>query len=136
MSTRLFKDDVLFQQRLLKSAGFYRARLDGIWGPKTDAGYDAFLEESASVAEQLGSFDSRSETHIGALQIPAQRACRRFLTAVHAEAMDVRIISGTRSYEEQNRLFRQGRYGNPGPRITNARPDFFPLQSLQAEVMR
>ncbi len=33
----------------------------------------------------------------------------------------VKIISGTRSYTEQNKLFRQGRYHNPGPVITNAR---------------
>ena len=33
----------------------------------------------------------------------------------------VKIISGTRSYAEQNKLFRQGRYHNPGPIITHAR---------------
>ena len=33
----------------------------------------------------------------------------------------VKIISGTRSYAEQNKLFRQGRYHNPGPVITHAR---------------
>ena len=29
--------------------------------------------------------------------------------------------SGTRTYAEQNTLFRQGRFGNKGPRVTNAR---------------
>ena len=32
-----------------------------------------------------------------------------------------RIISGTRSYAEQTALFRRGRFGNPPPRVTNAR---------------
>jgi peptidoglycan LD-endopeptidase CwlK len=55
------------------------------------------------------------------LQLPAQRAARRFMGAILARGIDVRVISGTRSYEEQNALFRRGRFGNPGPRVTNAR---------------
>lgn len=121
MSTRFFGDDVLFQQRLLKSAGLYTDRLDGIWGPNTDAAFDAFLEQARNVAQQEGTFDPRTERNLATLQIPAQRAARRFMKAVTGAGVDARIISGTRSYEEQNRLFRQGRFGNAGPRVTNAR---------------
>ena len=33
----------------------------------------------------------------------------------------VMIISGMRTYAEQDVLFRKGRFGNPPPRVTNAR---------------
>jgi hypothetical protein len=32
MSDRLFEDDVIFLQRLLKSGGLYTDTIDGIWG--------------------------------------------------------------------------------------------------------
>jgi len=35
--------------------------------------------------------------------------------------VDVRIISGTRTYAEQDALFRKGRFGNPGPIVTKAK---------------
>ena len=121
MSDRLFGDDVIFQQRFLKSAQLYTGRIDGIWGPLTDAAYDAFLTQSDESAAELGRFDRRTERNLVTLQLPAQRAARRFMSAVLGDGLDARIISGTRSYEEQNALFRQGRFGNPGPRVTNAR---------------
>lgn len=33
---------------------------------------------------------------------------------------DEPVITGTRSYAEQDRLYRQGRFGNPGRIVTNA----------------
>ena len=42
---------------------------------------------------------------------------KKVLTA----GIKAKIISGSRTYAAQNRLFRQGRYGNPGPIITHAR---------------
>ena len=121
MSDRLFGEDVVYQQRFLKSAGLYEGAIDGIWGPKTDAAHDAFLEASNEAADELGRFDHRTERNLDLLQIPAQHAARRFMSAVTGKGIDARIISGTRSYDEQNELFRQGRFGNPGPRVTNAR---------------
>ena len=35
--------------------------------------------------------------------------------------INAKIISGTRTYAEQNNLFRQGRFGNPGPIVTKAK---------------
>ena len=121
MSDRLFGDDVIFQQRFLKSAQLYGGRIDGIWGPLTDAAYDAFLTQSDQIRDEVGRFDPRTERNLALLQLPAQRAARRFMVAVIGDGIDVRIISGTRSYQEQDALFRQGRFGNPGPRVTNAR---------------
>lgn len=121
MSEHLFEEDVLFQQRMLKAAGFYPGTLDGVWGPITDRAAHAFAEASQAVAERLGQFDPRSERHIASLQLNAQEAARGLLCRARTAGLDARIISGTRGYAEQNRLFRRGRYGNAGRRVTNAR---------------
>ncbi len=121
MSARLFKDDVVFLQRLLKSLGLYTGRIDGIWGPMTDAGVKKFDRRSEALACSLGTFDPRTEKHILSLHLKAQEAARIFMRKMRKARIQARIISGTRTYEEQNKLFRQGRYGNPGKRVTNAR---------------
>lgn len=121
MSTRMFGDDVLFLQRFLKSAGLYAGKLDGIHGPKTDAAVQAFEAGSRQLASTLGDFDLRSESRIFTLHLKGQEYARKYLKAVRDSGIDVRIISGTRTYAEQDVLFRKGRFGNPGPRVTNAR---------------
>ena len=67
------------------------------------------------------TFDDRSERNLKTLLPGAERAARKFLAAVRAAGIDARIISGTRTYAEQQALFDQGRT-KPGPRVTNARP--------------
>lgn len=121
MSSPLLKDDVIFTQRFLKAGGLYEGSLDGVWGPLTDAASAKFDMQSIELAQELDIFDGRSERMIFSLQLPAQRAARVFLTRVRTAQLDIRILSGTRSYAEQNALFRQGRFGNAGPRVTNAR---------------
>ena len=124
MSRSLSREDVLFRQRLLSCCGFYTDTLDGLWGPNTDAADQAFLARAAAIAAAEGSFDPRSERNIATLQTDAQQAARRSLNAIRAAlpaGMEVRIISGTRTYAEQNELFKKGRFGNPGPKVTNAR---------------
>ena len=121
MSEHLFADDVLFLQRFLKSGGLYAGKLDGVWGPLTDAGHEAFLAQSDAIAAELGRFDGRSERLIASLHLPAQRSARGFLARVRAAGIDARLVSGTRSYGEQNMLYRRGRFGNPPPKVTNAR---------------
>ncbi len=70
------------------------------------------------------TFDPRSEKNIATLIPKAQAAARAFLERARAalapHGVDVRIISGTRSYAEQNALYAQGRT-KPGPKVTNAR---------------
>lgn len=122
MSQRLFIEDVQFTQRFLRFGGFNPGLIDGDWGPKTEAAYEQFEENSLAIRNEIGAFDSRSEGHILTLIPDAQRICRQCLKIWSVEETPViRVISGTRSYEEQNALFRKGRYGNPGPRVTNAR---------------
>ena len=108
MSDRLFADDVIFLQRLLKSGGLYTDRIDGIWGPNTDAAVNAFEARSAQIAAALGAFDARTERSVQTLHLRAQEAARACLTAIRAAGINARIISGTRTYAEQNVLYRQG----------------------------
>lgn len=121
MSLRLFPDDVLFTQRLLRAQVLYAGRLDGIWGALTEAAMVEFERRADVIGDNAGRFDTRSEAQLATLLLPAQTAARAFLSRVLAAGLRVRVISGTRSYAEQNALFRRGRYGNPGPVVTNAR---------------
>lgn len=121
MSQRLFQDDVLFLQRLLSCSGFYTFRLDGDYGQHTSAAEAAFDSRCAAIAHDEGAFDPRSERNIASLRIDAQPLARRSVRALRDAGYDARVLSGTRSYTEQNALFRQGRFGNPGSVVTNAR---------------
>jgi peptidoglycan L-alanyl-D-glutamate endopeptidase CwlK len=121
MSASLTREDTLFTQRLLKSQGLYTGRLDGSWGPKTDAAVTAADARANQLAAQLGTFDARSETNIRTLNLKAQETARVFLGAfLNVTDYTVRIISGTRTYAEQNLLYAQGRT-RPGDKVTNAR---------------
>ena len=121
MSLRLFGDDVVEFERLLKSAGLLKGKIDGVWGAGTQQAATAFENFYEAIRASDGTFDARSETCIITLHPEAQKLARASLTAIRASGIDARIISGTRSYQEQDKLFRQGRFGNPGPKVTNAR---------------
>lgn len=121
MSERLFEGDVLFLQRLLSCSGLYTRRLDGEYGKFTAEAEEVFHERCVAIAQAEGAFDPRTEANLHGLQLAVQPLARRSLNAIKASGRNVRMISGTRSYEAQNALFRKGRFGNPGPRVTNAR---------------
>lgn len=121
MSYQLLKADTLFYQRFLKANGFYSKKLDGSWGPNTDAADQAFLQQSQNIAEQNGIFDVRSESNIITLCPKAQVLARKFLTVFKNAGMDVRIISGTRTYAEQDALYRKGRGNSTEKVVTNAK---------------
>jgi len=121
MSLHLFAEDVIFLQRLLKCCDFYRGKIDGIWGPKTDVAVAQFDAESAAIAAELGTFDVASERYIRTLQSKAQREARAFLGRLLQAGIPARILSGTRTYAEQNQLYRKGRYGDTSPIVTKSR---------------
>ncbi len=122
MSARLFSDDVLFYQRILPVAGLYTGRLDGRWSAAVDTADQAFTSEFNSIAGGLGTFDPRSENNIRTVLPVTQRAARSFLArAKNFAGFEVRIISGSRTYAEQDQLYKKGRFGNPPPKVTNAR---------------
>lgn len=115
MSAPIFKADTLFAQRLFASCGLYHGTLDGRWGPLTQAAQDAFDAFYAETATALGRFDPRSEGIILTLLPKAQVAARKMMKAAQSMPFVVKLLSGTRSYAEQDRLFAQR------PKVTNAR---------------
>lgn len=120
MSYQLLKEDVLFYQRFLKSIGYYQGLLDGYWGPVTAKADDQFVAESQRIADKYGRFDPRTESSINTLVPAAQVVARQFMKA-GVKKTDVRILSGTRTYSEQNALYAHGRFGNKSPVITKAK---------------
>jgi peptidoglycan L-alanyl-D-glutamate endopeptidase CwlK len=115
MSATLFKTDVLFLQRILSSCGFYAGSLDGQWSAAVDDAEAAFLAESANIKAQLGDFDPRTENNIMNLIPAAQRKAREFMNAVKGAPLTYKILSGTRTYAEQDALADQR------PVVTKAR---------------
>ena len=120
MSYQLLKADVLFYQRFLKSGGFYTGDLDGSWGPGTNQADTDFVAQSGTISQQYGTFDSRSESNLITLIPKAQIEARKFLKIAADNNKIVKILSGTRTYAEQDALYKQGR-STPGQKITNAK---------------
>lgn len=121
MSEPLFKDDILFTQRILTVSGFYKGLRNGVWNAQCDAAELAFDAKAKSIAAADGTFDPRSETAIATLLPAAQQKCREFMTAAAGWTSGaVKVLSGTRTYAEQNALYAKGRT-KPGPKVTNAR---------------
>lgn len=122
MSTKLFPEDVLFGQQMLASAGLYKAKLDGIYGPKTDAAWSAFFKQTAQQQKKFGGkLDPRSEASIGTLLPYAQGMARTVVLLAKVNGIDARITSGTRSLAEQAELYARGRTA-PGKIVTKAKP--------------
>jgi peptidoglycan L-alanyl-D-glutamate endopeptidase CwlK len=112
--------DPTFWQRFLSCAGFYKDTIDGAFGPNSMKAAAAFEQTSIAIANELGAFDGRSEGNIQTLLPAAQRTARQFMTKVSAAGFTIKIISGTRTFAEQDSLYAQGRT-KPGPRVTNAK---------------
>lgn len=121
MSATLAKGDVLFFQRLMASAGLYKGALDGSYGATTAAAEAEFERLGLSYRNLYGSFDARSEGNIATLVPKAQVIARLFLRAAKDwKVGEVRVLSGTRTYAEQNTLYAQGRTAR-GQVVTKAK---------------
>jgi peptidoglycan LD-endopeptidase CwlK len=120
MSSRLFASDVKFLQRMLCSAGCYSGRRDGVWSQTVDEADVKLGEMADAIAARHGTFDERTERNIRTLHPRAQDAARRFLAAVRAAGIDARVISGTRTYAEQDALYAIGRSGDARKPVTKA----------------
>jgi len=120
---KIFRDDVLFFQRLMKSCGLYAGNLDGEWGPLSQGAANAFEALYISTKKTYGGFDPRTEGNIATLLPKAQRAARMFLASAKSFKYSVQILSGTRSYAEQTTIYEQGR-SRPGRIVTNARAGY------------
>lgn len=124
MSKPLSDESVLGLQRLYAAAGFMPGALDGIWGPKTEAASREWDAEYRRIRDARGELDSRSERCIVTLLPVFQDPLREFLAGLDYPELlkggKVKVLSGTRSYKEQDALFTKGR-SKPGKPVTNAR---------------
>lgn len=111
--------DTLFRQRVLACGGFYTGKLDGDWGPKTEKADQDAMADYKRLQATGGMFDPRTETAIATLLPKAQAKAREFMRAATALKGNVcKLLSGTRTYAEQDKLFAQR------PVVTRARGGF------------
>jgi peptidoglycan LD-endopeptidase CwlK len=101
---------------------------DGRAGPDTwTAIYAALVDtKEAAAATPLtatSKVDDRSETNIATLLPEVHPIARMLVQKAAANGIEIRVISGLRSYEEQDALYAQGRTA-PGKIVTNARGGF------------
>lgn len=114
------KDDIIFLQRLLRLGGFNPGVIDGIKGRRTNAALDAWNAAAAAYKAKYGAFDERTEKNLATLLPGVQARARHWLkTGVkkyeEITGFDVKIICGTRTYSEQDELYKKR------PKVTNAR---------------
>ena len=94
-------------------------QVDGRAGPETwGAIYRRLVKPTAAPA--IDAVDERSESRIATLLPEVQPLARALVQQAAQHGIRIRIISGTRSYTEQDALHAQGRTA-PGTRVTNAR---------------
>ena len=99
--------------------------IDGDIGPKTRAAFDVLSNlpadaewpprASSTPDEALGEVDERSERNIATLHPKVRGAARSLVWSAAKAGILIRIISGTRTYAEQDALFLKR------PKVTNAR---------------
>ncbi|MFT3897348.1 MAG: RHS repeat-associated core domain-containing protein [Thermomonas sp.] len=71
---------------------------------------------------QSASSDNVTNKAISRLNPKVQGPATDFINQVEDEmGITLRVYQGFRTYAEQNKLYAKGRFGNPGPRVTNAR---------------
>lgn len=108
---------ILDEQKQLKAAGFDPGALDGVDGKCTQAARDA-RDGIANAAHYVP--DSRSAANIAPLLPEVRPVAARLLQALAGLGIAAKIVSGTRTYAEQDALYEKGRT-EPGDIVTNAR---------------
>lgn len=96
---------------------------DGLAGPMTmQAIYDALFDVKSEkqVPEEV---DARSKSNIATLHPKVRPLAERLIFEARRNNIDAKVISGTRSFDEQAALYAQGRTA-PGPIVTAAPPGF------------
>lgn len=113
------RQDTRYWQRLLRLGGYYTGAIDGIRGPLQRAAEARWTADATAAAERYGTFDARTEGNLATLLPEAQNAVRAWLPQAQRflaeRGLELRIICGTRSYAEQDKLY------NKRPKVTNAR---------------
>jgi len=95
--------------------------IDGNPGPQTwTAIHRSIIGEPPASSGSATLADERSERNIATLLPQVQPLARALIESAAAIGIGIKIISGTRTYEEQNALYEQGRT-KAGRVVTNAR---------------
>jgi peptidoglycan LD-endopeptidase CwlK len=98
--------------------------VDGYAGPETwQAIYSRIVPNAQPLTATSDKVDDRSEKVIATLLPEAQPYARALVTKAGADGITIKVISGLRTYDEQNDLYAQGRT-KPGRIVTNARGGF------------
>jgi len=105
-------------------------QVDGKAGPETwGAIYRRIVPQAPArkgpeaAATDMAPADARSEGHIATLLPEVRPLARALVHKAAAMGIQIRIISGFRTYEAQAALYAQGRT-SPGRVVTNARPGY------------
>jgi peptidoglycan LD-endopeptidase CwlK len=122
MSMSLLPADILYLQRTCAVCGCYTGPLDGKWSLEVQTAEDKLSAQTANLRDAFGTFDPRTEKNIATLMPPAQQVARQFMKAASGFGMRVSILSGTRTYAEQDALYSIGRTVQLSRRpVTNAK---------------
>ena len=98
--------------------------VDGNPGPQTWASiYRQIVGEAPQTTDTPTLADTRSAQNIATLLPPVQPLAQSLIADAATAGISIKIISGTRTYEEQDALYEQGRT-KPGRIVTNARGGF------------
>jgi peptidoglycan L-alanyl-D-glutamate endopeptidase CwlK len=95
------------------------ATVDGKPGPDTWKALTNFLSVDSG-ALNSPPLDKRSETNIATLLPDVQPYARALVEKARSVGIEIRVISGTRTFEEQDRLYAQGRT-SPEKIVSNAK---------------
>lgn len=94
---------------------------DGRPGPQTwNAIYRRIIGEPPTTVGTTKTGDERSERNIVTLLSEVQPLARSLIQTAATNGITIKVISGTRTYDEQNALYEQGR-SKAGRIVTNAR---------------
>ena len=94
--------------------------VDGYAGPETWQAIYNRIVANAPLTATSDKVDDRSEKVIATLLPEVQPSARALVTKAAADGITIKVISGLRTYDEQNDLYAQGRT-KPGRIVTNAR---------------
>ncbi len=133
---KVLNNNVMAVQKLLKSRGLYAGALDGWYGPKTEDSVRRFQSENGLYPTQIvdprtrqklfnphpkDHFETRSTSiELTSLNPRVAAMARKFLELARRNNLDIRIITAFRSWDEEDKLYAQGRWA-PGQIVTNAR---------------
>ena len=133
---KVLNNNVMAVQKLLKSRGLYSGTVDGWYGPKTEEAVRRFQSENGLYPTQIvdprtrqklfnphpkDHFETRpTSIELSSLNPRVAAMARKFLELTKKNNMDVRIITAFRSWDEEDKLYAQGRWA-PGQIVTNAR---------------